>query len=220
VRGGEFLTEELALLERVRHLSEVERREFLVHVEAELEAYKKRVVDDALGRDEWKGLPPESRLYRDLIFDLCFAQSLESPIVQKQGAVMAAINFLDEKGFPSTVIRPLRDLVGDLVDLENAEKLKGQPGRRRMSHNDQFQAAYAAAAVTVLSARETSVDEALKMVCKASGLDRKWLRQFRLNLLRGKGGPALISYKIALCGIDRGVPADEILKSLTTSLRN
>ncbi len=53
MRGGEFLTEELALLERVRHLSEVERREFLAHVEAELEAYKKRVVDDALGRDEW-----------------------------------------------------------------------------------------------------------------------------------------------------------------------
>jgi hypothetical protein len=215
VRKDELLTEELALLERVRHLSESERREFLEQVEAQLEAYKKRVVDDALERDEWKELPPESRLYRDLIFDLCFAQSLESPIVQKQAAVMAAINSLDENGFPSTVIRPLRDLVGDLVDLENADRLKGKPGRRRMSHNDQFHAAYAAAAVTVLSARGTRVDEALKMVCKASGLDRKWLRQFRLNLLRGKGGPALISYKIALCGIDRAVPADKILKGLT-----
>lgn len=60
----QFLTEELALLEHVRHLSEVERREFLAHVEAVLETYKKGVVEDALARDEWKELPPESRLYR------------------------------------------------------------------------------------------------------------------------------------------------------------
>ena len=100
--------------------------------------------------------------------------------------MQATIDFLSENDFPSSLIKPLRDLVGDLIDISKPNRRMGKPGRTSIPHNEKVKAAQATAAVTLLRRKNESLDRALKMVCKASGFEVKWLRQFRQNVLRGR----------------------------------
>jgi len=127
--------------------------------------------------------------------------------------VQATIDFLSENDFPSSLIKPLRDLVGDLIDISKPNRRMGKPGRTSIPHNEKVKAAQATAAVTLLRRKNESLDRALKMVCKASGFEVKWLRQFRQNVLRGKGREAQFFYKSASMCFERASEA-ELLKVL------
>ena len=200
----DFQSEILAFMEVVKQSSD--KADKLLEAG---ERYKKEIVDRSLERDGWPKPPPEGSAYRDLIFDLLTAQSAKEEVpaaVAKALAVQATINFLQASNFPSALIKPLRDLVGDMMDIARAERLQGEPGRRPMPHNDATKAAFAAATVTLLGGKE----DALKMVCKAQGFELKWLRQFRQNLLRGKGGDALLHYKFALLML-KNAPEEMVL---------
>jgi hypothetical protein len=128
----------------------------------------------------------------------------KSDALKKAFAVQATIEFLSESNFPSELIEPLRNLVGELIDLHRSNVRQGKPGARPMPHNENVKAVIAAAAVTALK-KGTGVDAALKTVSKAASLDVAWLRQFRKNLQRGIGDYALL-YRTMVATLDSASP--------------
>jgi hypothetical protein len=159
-----------------------------------LEAFKDEIVQRSFREDRWhKKLPPTAedlrKAYRELIYELCLARQAKAQLphtyADKLWAVSAAISFLEISGFPSELIKPFQDLMGVLEDLTQAEKRRGKSGRPSMPFNELVRSVWASAAVTALSQKGNSVHQALQMVCKKSGLERTWLRNFRLNILRG-----------------------------------
>lgn len=156
--------------------------------------------------------------YRELIFELSMAREanrlLPDSHADKLWAVTAAIGFLQISGFPPELIKPYRDHIGVLEDLTQSGKRQGKSGRPRMPFNELVRGAWAAAAVTALSQKGSSVDRSLQMVCKESGLEQTWLRNFRLNILRGNSDArALHLYQHSLSQCREHRP-ETILKSL------
>jgi hypothetical protein len=188
-----------------------------------LEAFKDEIVQRSLREDRWqKKLPPTAEDlrngYKEMIYELCMARQVSELVphtyADKLWAISAAISFLEISGFPPDLIKPLKDLMGELEDLTQAKWRRGKSGRPPMSFNELVRGACAAAAVTALSQKGNSVHQALQMVCKKSGLDRDWLRNFRLNILRGNSdarASKVYSVYFSMCGDHR---PDTILKSV------
>ena len=159
-------------------------------------------VEGLKAREPWVCNLPDTRPYQVLLHLLYTAKDVKAqPILQQVFAVQATIEFLTESNFPSVLIKPLRNLVGDLLDLHRSKSRHGKPGARPKPHNEATQATIAAAAVTAL-AKGRGVDAALKMVSKVAGLDVAWLREFRKNLQRGIGDYAPY-YRTVIAALDR-----------------
>jgi hypothetical protein len=180
-----------------------------------LEAFKDETVERSLREDRWqKKLPPTAKDLRDgfweLIYELCLAREVRALLpdsyADRLWAVTATIGFLRITGFPEALIKPLMDLIGDLEDLTQAAWRRGKPGKP-MPFNKLVRGVCAAAAVTALSEKGSSVPEALRMVCKKSGFEQTWLRDFRLNILRGNIERASRIYGVALAKCREGAPA-------------
>ena len=190
---------------------------------SDLEAFKAETVMRSMKEDTWqKKLPPSPEDLRDaymaFVYELCLARQaralLPHSYADRLWAVSAAISFLQISGFPSELIKPFQDLIGDLEDLTQASQRRGKPGKPLMQFNKLTRGAWAAAAVTALSQKGNSVQQALKMVCKKSGLELKWLRNFRLNIIRGNSDQRTYQmYDLSLRRC-RDYRAESILKSV------
>ena len=189
----------------------------------DIEAFKDETVRRSCREFRWqKQFPPTvddlRANYRELIFELSLARKANELLPDSQAdkfwAVSAAIGFLRMSGFPPELIKPFQDLMGVLEDLTQAEKRRGKSGRPPTPFNDLVRGAWASAAVTALSQKGKSVDQALQIVCRESGLTRTWLRNFKLNILRGNSDARAVSlYQRSLLECREHRP-ETILKSL------
>ena len=102
---------------------------------------------------------------------------------------MAARDFLQALNVPSSLTKPLNDLIKVLINIRALEEHGNKPGPKPKSFNELTKVAFAAAIVTALRACDWSVDAAIREACKATNMDRKWLKQLRDNLHRGKEIP-------------------------------
>ena len=178
-------------------------------VEGAIVEWQRRWVEQLKAREAWVCSLPNNRAHQVLVHLLYTARDEKAnPTLQKAFAVMATIEFLSESNFPSELIKPLRNLVGDLIDLHRSQDRHGKPGARPKPHKEATSGVIAAAAVTALT-KGRSVDAALKMVAKAAGLDKAWLRQFRKNLQRGIGDHALY-YRTMIATLD-GASTEQVL---------
>jgi hypothetical protein len=189
----------------------------------DIEAFKDETVRRSCSEYRWqKQFPPTvddlRASYRELIFELSLARKANELLPDSQAdklwAVTAAISFLQMSGFPPELIKPFQDLMGVLEDLTQAKKRRGKSGRPPTPFNELVRGAWASAAVTALSQKGKSVDQALQMVCRESGLARTWLRNFRLNILRGNSDARAVSlYQQSLLKSREHGP-EKILKSV------
>ena len=119
-------------------------------------------VEDLKAREPWVRNLPDTYPYHVLLHLLYTAKDVKAqPILQQVFAVQATIEFLTESNFPSDLIKPLRNLVGELIDLNRSKNREGKPGARPKPHKATSQATIAAAAVTAL-AKGRNIDATLK----------------------------------------------------------
>ena len=190
------------------HLGEIVRQHPKAFEHAFLE-FQRLWVKELKVREPWVCGLPDTRPYQSLLHLLYTAQDTkDDPILQQALAVCGAIEFLTESNFPSALIKPLRDLRGELLDLHARKRLKGKPGARPMPHNAAVAATLASAAVTVLK-KGRGVAAALELVSKAAELDKNWLREFRKNLQRGIGNHAL-NYRTNVASL-QGASTEQVL---------
>jgi hypothetical protein len=133
-----------------------------LEVEKAVLEFQRLWVEDLKAREPWVCGLPDTRPYQVLLHLLYTARDVKAqPILQQVFAVQATIEFLTESNFPSELIKPLRNLVGELLDLHRSKNRHGKPGARPKPHNVATQATLAAAAVTAL-AKGRNIDATLK----------------------------------------------------------
>ena len=132
--------------------------------------------------------------YKQLIDRLTEACAEQDHFMSRVHVVMATRDFLQALNVPSSLTKPLNDVIVALIDIQTLEEHGNKPGPKPKSFKEQTKVAFAAAIVSALRACDWSVDAAIREVCKATNFDRKWLRQLRDNLHRGKGDPVTLDH--------------------------
>jgi uncharacterized protein YeaO (DUF488 family) len=98
-------------------------------VEKEIVEFQRRWVEQLKTREAWACNLPNDRAHQVLLHLLYTARDVKgSDALKKVFAVQATIEFLSESNFPSELIEPLRNLVGELIDLHRSNVRQGKPG--------------------------------------------------------------------------------------------
>jgi len=132
--------------------------------------------------------------YKQLIERLTEACTEQDRFMRRVHVVMATRDFLQALNVPLSLTKPLNDVIEALIDIQTLEEHGNRPGPKPKPFNELTKVAFAAAIVTALRACDWSVDAAIREVCKETNMDRKWLRQLRDNLHRGKGDPVTLDH--------------------------
>jgi len=158
--------------------------------------------------------------YKRLIDKLTEACAEEDRSLSRIHVVMAARDFLEDLNVPRQLTRPLNDVIAALIDVNALEEHGNSPGPKPKPFNEQTKVAFASAIVTALRACNWSIDKAIREVCKVTGMDRKWLRQVRDNLHRGKGDPVTLDHYYDYVEELGQIPEDRLENEALTHLKN
>lgn len=117
-------------------------------------------------------------------------------------------------GIDPLLLHPIQRMLFEAYDFTIIERRGKKEGRRPMPAGKQTTLLVAAAAVTILKKRGQRIPDAIKLVARTTGLDRKDIRGFRDDLNRGKFGPDVdVAYRNCIIKIS-GWPADRMLDGL------